>query len=194
MILDLSYPNGASINDGTDSELCSLQYITVETAVGDILRLGTGALLVKVDIEHAYRNVPVHLDDRHLLGMRWKSIDTTLPFGLRSIFTAIADALEWILFCKGVSMARHYLDDFLTMGRAKSNECALNLRLIIEVCTTLGLPLKSTKIEGPANTLTFLGIVLDTKNMKLPDKLSHLMELLQEWRKKGNAKNTNYCP
>ena len=60
LILDLSYPNGASINDGIDLELCSLQYITVDTVVGDILGLGTGALLVKFDIEHAYHNVSVH--------------------------------------------------------------------------------------------------------------------------------------
>ena len=49
--------------------------------------LGKGAKLAKIDIAHAYRNVPVHPADRPLLGMQWKDgiyIDTTLPFGLRS--------------------------------------------------------------------------------------------------------------
>ena len=60
-------------------------------------------MLAKIDIAHAYRNVPVHPEDRKLLGMQWQGkvyIDTALPFGLRSapkIFTAISDALEWIL-------------------------------------------------------------------------------------------------
>jgi len=63
-------------------------------------RLGPGALLAKVDIKSAYRLVPVHPDDRPLLGVMWKGayyIDAMLPFGLRSapkIFTAVADALE----------------------------------------------------------------------------------------------------
>ena len=40
-----------------------------------------------MDIQQAYRMVPVHPDDRALLGMRWEGgvyIDTRLPFGLRS--------------------------------------------------------------------------------------------------------------
>ena len=46
--------------------------------------------------------VPVHPQDRHLLGMMWEErvyVDAALPFGLRSapkIFTALADATEWI--------------------------------------------------------------------------------------------------
>ena len=50
--------------------------------------------------------MPVHPDDRLLLGMEWQGqayVDTALPFGLRSapkIFTALADLLEWI-FRKG---------------------------------------------------------------------------------------------
>ena len=57
--------------------------------------------MAKADIKAAYRRVPVHPDDRLLLGMKWKGecfVDAMLPFGLRSaalIFTAIADAFEW---------------------------------------------------------------------------------------------------
>ena len=48
---------------------------------------GPGALLAKVDTKHAKRNIPIHLQDKHLLGMQWEGnlyIDTVLPFGLRS--------------------------------------------------------------------------------------------------------------
>ena len=48
-------------------------------------QLGRGALLAKMDIQQAYRMVPVHPDNRALLGMRWEGgviyIDTRLPFG-----------------------------------------------------------------------------------------------------------------
>ena len=74
-----------------------------------ILAYGKDALLAKVDVQSAYRNVPIHPDDRHLLGMIWEGalyIDTALPFGLRSvpkIFTTMADAAEWIARQHGVN-------------------------------------------------------------------------------------------
>ena len=73
LILDLSSPRGFSVNDGVDPSLCSLQYTTVDEAVGYILSLGKGALLAKIDIKQAYCNILVHPEDRHLLGMSWQS-------------------------------------------------------------------------------------------------------------------------
>ena len=69
---------------------------------------GRDAQLVKLDIKEAYRIMPVHPDDYHLLGIRWKGstyIDRALPFGLRSapkIFNAIADFIAWVLTCQGI--------------------------------------------------------------------------------------------
>ena len=59
----------------------------VDDVVQQVLSLGKGALLAKVNIESAFRNIPAHPDNRHLLGMLWNNklyIDTVLPFGLRS--------------------------------------------------------------------------------------------------------------
>ena len=47
-----------------------ITYVSVDIAVRKVLELGRGILLAKVDIAHAYRNVPVHLDDRQLLEMQ----------------------------------------------------------------------------------------------------------------------------
>ena len=60
--------------------------------------------MAKVDVKSAYRNVPIHPHDRWLMGTLWEGslyIDTALPFGLQSapkIFTAVADAVEWIVW------------------------------------------------------------------------------------------------
>ena len=103
LITDLSYPPGNSVNDGIDPKLCSLKYTSVEDVAGIAAKLGQGALMAKVDIETAYRLVPVHPQDRPLLGMEWRGdvfVDPMLPFGLRSapkIFNAVADALECAL-------------------------------------------------------------------------------------------------
>ena len=87
LILNLSHPKGASVNDSIARNLCSLSYMKVDDIVQQVLQLGRGALLAKIDIESTFRNIPVHPNDRHLLRMRWCNqlyIDTILPFGLRS--------------------------------------------------------------------------------------------------------------
>ena len=70
LIIDLSSPNGHSVNDGISKELASLTYISVNDVVRGLLQRGRGALLAKMDIKQAYRNIPVHPQDRLLLGMR----------------------------------------------------------------------------------------------------------------------------
>ena len=119
LIVNLSHPEGRSVNDFIQPELCTLQYVRVEEVVQELVWLGPGAKTAKVDIRSAYRMVPVHPQDRHLLGMMWEErvyVDAALPFGLRSapkIFTALADAIEWIAKSQGVQHLWHYLDDFI---------------------------------------------------------------------------------
>ena len=82
---DLSSPKGFSVNDDINPAFCSLAYITVDQIAAVAASLGKGALLAKMDIESAYRIVPVHPEDRALLGVRWKGavyVDAMLPFGL----------------------------------------------------------------------------------------------------------------
>ena len=124
--------------------------------------------MAKVDIEAAYRLVPVHPHDRPLLVMEWKSqvfADPMLPFGLRSapnIFNAVSDALEWHLKSRGIAHIFHYLDDFAILGPPNSNECTRSLTMMRQVCAELGIPLADHKTEGPATWITFLGIMIDT--------------------------------
>ncbi len=118
--------------------------------------VGPMAQMEKVDIEAAYRMVPVHPDDRQLLGMQWKGqlyVEATLPFGLRSapkIFKALADALEWIVRVRGVRLIAHYLDDFIVVGRPGSDECAHSLQILLDTFRELRVPIAQHKVEGPS--------------------------------------------
>lgn len=190
LILDLLFPHNASVNMGIDKDLCSLQYVTVDHAARIISEMGPGTELAKIDIAHAYRNVPVHPQDRPLLAMQWQGqlfIDTVLPFGLRSapkIFCAISDTLEWVLHQRGLSAVLHYIDDFITFGAVDSQQCLKNLDGLLAVCGELGIPLQATKIEGPDTIITFLGIEFNTRTMemKLPeDKKARLHDLIRVW-------------
>ena len=155
-----------------------------------ISQLGQGSLLAKVDIEAAYRLIPVHPHDRSLQAVRWENqiyIDPMLPFGLRSapkIFNAVADVLHWYLRKAGIRYIEHYLDDFIIVAPPHSQLCQHHLTLLLQVCRHLGVPIAAHKTEGPSTQLTFLGIEIDTEEgqLRLPaDKLSRLLSTLQEW-------------
>ena len=197
LIVDLSHPKGHSVNDGISKPLCSLKYVTIDEAIKGIIRHGQGTLLAKIDIKSAFRLLPVHPGDRHMLGMQWKEgvyIDTCLPFGLRSapkLFNILADFLAWIAGQHGLSFLIHYLDDFLTMGPPSSPTCQRNLDTLVQICNYLGVPLALEKVEGPSTALPFLGIELDTIRMeaRLPEaKLSKLKEEVSQWIYRTDAK------
>ncbi len=196
LIVDMSSPSGFSLNDGVASELSSLAYIHIQDVIRQILTLGPGTLLAKIDIRSAYRICPVHPQDRPLLGMSFLDkvhVDAALPFGLRSapkIFNALADALLWILTQHGVSALLHYLDDYITFGEAGSPRCAQNCQIIFGICELLGVPLASEKCQGPLPRLEYLGFMLDTDKMivSLPkEKLTRLLKLVSSWQSRKSC-------
>ena len=109
------------VGTSTTKHLCSLNYTMVDQAIQRVMCLGAGALLAKMDIQHAFCNIPVHPVDRKYLGMSWPGkiyVDTVLPFGLRSslkIFNAVADALEWILLQEGITIFLWILMDTIAL-------------------------------------------------------------------------------
>ena len=108
LIVDLSHPRGYCVNDSIEPELCSLHYTSVDKAVQIVLEYEARMQLAKCDIESAYRSIPMHSDDRWVLGMSWKGgvyVDTVLPFGLRSvpkIYSVVADVMQWLMEGSGV--------------------------------------------------------------------------------------------
>ena len=128
--MDLSFPFDHSVNDGVSSTLSSLSYSSVDDVVDLILCLGKGSHLVKVDLKHAYRQIPAHPQDHHLLGIMWKHevyVDRALPFGLRSapkIFSVVSDMISWAFHMVGLTHEIHYLDDFLFVEPLVSHRSA----------------------------------------------------------------------
>ncbi len=156
--------SGGSVNDGISPELSSLSYTSVDEVTRRVLVLGRGARMAKADIKQAYRNIPIHPEDRGLLGMQWQGevlVDGCLPFGLR-LFTVAADLLQWVMCRKGATSIRHYIDNFVTVGSGKEDECERNFRILKKVCQETGLPTEPEKGEGPATKLVFLGMELDS--------------------------------
>ena len=190
LILDLSAPTGSSVNDGISREEFSMQYIRFDDIIRMITKHGRGALIAKVDLEHAFRQCPVRKQDWPLLCYAWEGqfyFDVRLPFGLRSspaLFNRLAEALECICRHRGATDTVHYLDDFVTCGSPEARTCDDNKRLILEVCHELGVKVSPEKVEGPSSCLTVLGIEVDTMSweMRLPrEKCQEYLDRLEEW-------------
>ena len=146
--------------------------------------------MAKVDIESAYRLVSVHPHDRALQALQWQGqlyVDPMLPFGLRlapKIFNAIADAFHWHLEQRGINHVLHYLDDVNIVASPEPRRCQEDLNTLLRAASVLGIPFASQKTEGPATSLVFLGIEVDTVagELRLPrDKLQRFKDLLHQW-------------
>ena len=60
------------MNEGIDPDLTSLQYLNIDDIATLVSEKGAGALLAKVDIKAAYRQIPVHPQDRPLQALKWE--------------------------------------------------------------------------------------------------------------------------
>ena len=151
LITDLSAPEKWSVNDAISTEHSSLKYPSIDHLSSLVLEAGRSSYLVKADIQEAYRNVPVHPDDQLFLGILWDKtvyIDKMLPFGLRStpiIFSAVADALQWVLINNGIPRLLHYLDDFILVADSKQ-QAEDHKQILVSTCARLGVPLELSKL------------------------------------------------
>lgn len=201
LIHHLSWPRGNSVNDGISDALASVSYSTFDAVLQKIKILGQSCLLAKTDIKSAFRLLPVHPDDYHLLGFKldgYYYFDRCMPFGAKSSCANFERFSKFLNYCTNLyrtadSDSDHYLDDFIFIGRANTNACSELLNTFIAICDQLGVPLAQEKQEGPTTSLTYLGLVIDTEKMevKVPrDKVEKARLLITnlETRKKVTLK------
>ena len=136
LTVDMSSPEGGSVNESICKEWCSLSYISVDDVARAVVKLGKGALMAKFDLLF---------------------VDVALPFGLRSaapmIFSALADGLEFMIRQAGVDRVGHYLDDFVLVGPPGSRDCSRFLQVALRVCKDSGFPVAEEKTVGPTTLI-----------------------------------------
>lgn len=100
--------------------------------------------MAKVDIESAFRIIPVSPADRPMLGFRWRGqyfMDAVLPMGCSSscaIFECFSTALEWVAKVKlGVTEMVHIIDDFLILSHSEE-KCHHDLLAFLNFASDLG--------------------------------------------------------
>lgn len=188
LITHLSYPPGNSVNSYIDPELSTVTYTSLDNILEKISELKAPVKLSKMDVKSAFRLLIISPADFDLLGIQFEGefyINKCLPFGCSiacNLFEKFATFLQWVVEIRtGLSSLDHYLDDFIFMGGADTNNCMTLMSTFKEVCSELGVPVAENKTMGPTTVLPFLGFIIDTELMMIlipPDKLAKLKSQL----------------
>ena len=202
VIVDLSWPSGASVNDGISKdvylgELIELHYASVNQVCEMVLKVGPGAHIYKRDLRHAYRQIPVDPADYRYLGYFWKDLlyfDSVLAMGQRNAAmacTRTTNAVVHIHKQAGYN-GTNYLDDLIGVANAIASEQAyhhLGFTLL-----DLGLAENFSKACPPATVQIVLGIEVNTVvgTLSIPEeKMKEIKPLLKKWLRKTKSTKTD---
>ena len=184
------------VNSQIPYEHSCVKYDSIDNVVDLIKKFGKDSLMAKSDIEDAFRIVPIHPSNYHLLGFSWNGkyfFDRCLPMGASSsckIFEHLSQALVWMMHEKfQASGISHILDDFFFIGPPSSGKCKQDLTNFLFLCSQIGIPIKMEKTVLPCTCLTIYGIEVDSVEMecRLPvekiDKIKNKLKEVKDRRK-----------
>ena len=191
VIIDLSWPLGASVNSGIDKNTYldtpfSLTFPTVDDITAELKRIGRGALLYKIDVSRAFRHVKVDPGDYDLLGLHWRRayVDTCLPFGTRhgsQIFQRLSDAVRYMMRQKGFRVI-DYIDDYVGVG--VPHVAHASYASLFNLMQELGLTISDKKLVPPSTKVVCLGVIINTEEGTVsipPDKLRQINDTVKDW-------------
>jgi hypothetical protein len=165
---DYSAPKGDSVNSYADARKFSMMSLEDAYAL-----LKPAAYMAKVDISDAFRTVGVHPKHRRLLAFKMRDPltgqdsyyeEARFPMGLKNspeIFCRLSQAVRAMMAARGIRGVVVYVDDFLIVADTQ-RECQLALDILLELLQSLGFTISEKKTVLPTQSLTFLGLQLDT--------------------------------
>lgn len=195
VIVDLSFPESCSVNDGISKDVylgdsITVTYPTVDDFIKLIKQKGNGCKIFKRDLKRAYRQLNVDPGDIHLLGYKWKNhiyFDKVLAMGLRSsahICMRTTNAIKFMCQKHGLSIL-NYIDDLAGCEYPEKSEHAFMwLGSLLENC---GFEESIEKATPPDTRMIFIGILFDTENFTISideDRLQEIRLLLLDWLNK----------
>jgi hypothetical protein len=165
--------NGQSVNSSMDLEFVNMQFDKFDKAISILLKHGSGCFMAKVDLKQAYRFLPIRLDQLKFLIFQYRQkffLDSRLVFGASSacrIFECVSSFLQHLFeSLSAFSDMMHYLDDYF-LAHLLPTICSKLLHVFLLICEILNIEVNPEKVIGPSQSLTLLGIILDSKLMQL---------------------------
>ena len=194
-ITDCSMPTKISVNNYMKQTFSSFAFNTIDTVVKEVT---TDSYMATVDLQDAYRSVPICPKDRVHFGLRWDLgkgpvylTDNFLCFGSRCsafIFNRLTDAVARYM-SRNNFKCFNYLDDFIIIADTYQ-EALLAEHFLINTLRDLGFYISWKKVTSPSRKCRFLGIDIDSHSgqLLLPhEKLSKLYAELQFWEGKKRS-------
>ena len=201
-----------SVNHYIPDEICSVKYKDLDQAVLNCLKLlwnaapGAPLWFGKSDLKSAFRILGLKKSVWLLLVMKVRHpetdeifyfVDKCLPFGSSiscALFQKFSDSLVHILQFKTgqvllICPITNYLDDFLFIQLTKM-ACNGSLKIFLEMCAELNVPVSMDKTEWATNIIIFLGILLNGKHYLLAvpeEKKAKALFLLKSFVDKKKA-------
>lgn len=196
LIHDGSRPVGGAMNDYSTPDSVKFQ------SLQDACTLAKpGYYMAKIDLQAAYRSVPIHPENYAATGLQWTFqnakepvylFDTRLPFGSNkgpAIFHRLSQAIRRCMVRQGFQGTVAYIDDFFLCAPTY-DECQYWMTVLMRLVRKLGFLISWKKVVGPSQTLTFLGVEIDTKSSTVAldqNKLSQLHQELLAFSKRKRA-------
>jgi hypothetical protein len=196
LIHDGSRPVGMAMNDYSEPKAEKFQCLQDACMLAKM-----NYFMAKVDLQSAYRSVPIHCDDYAATGLQWKFenmsepcflFDSRLPFGSNvgpSHFHRLSQAIRRCMVRRGFQGVIAYIDDFF-IAAPTYNECNYWMSVLIKLIPNLGFLVSWKKVVGPTQRLTFLGVQIDTTQCTLSldnEKLQKLHSELEQFKKRKRA-------
>jgi hypothetical protein len=191
VIHDGSRPRGTAMNDYATPDKVKFQ------SLDDACRLANqGYFGAKLDLQAAYRSVPIHPSDYRVTGLKWcfqgdyrptYLFDARLPFGSShgpAHFHRLSQAIRRCMQRRGYKDIVAYIDDFLVVVGKSYEDCNRALHCLLQLVRQLGFYVSYGKVVGPTQHITFLGLEINTKDCTLSlgaDKLSKLEHQLRQF-------------
>ena len=199
VIVDLSWPLGASLNEGISKdtylgEVIDLHYTSVEEVCRMVMEIGKGAVIYKRDLRHAYRQIPVDPSDYRYLGYNWDGelyFDTVLAMGQRNAAMACSRTTRAIMFMPHQEdgfLGTSYLDDLIGVSHVSAGVEAYDK--LGQLLADLGLLENLEKACPPSVVQLVLGVEIDTEKGTISVPASRMVEiisLVEEWKTKVNS-------
>ena len=195
-IMDLSWPQGASVNTAVQKDVYLgtqyiLNYPSIDSITDALVKLGPAALMYKIDISRAFRQIKIDPRDIDLLGIKFLDqyfIDRSVPFGYRNgsqIFQRCSDAIRFTMKQHGFPHLFNYIDDLIYVGLPSNIHASF--RFLLKLLQDLGLDISRKKLVAPDTVVTCLGIQIDTvtRTLSIPHKkLQEIASLCKSWVQK----------
>ena len=188
IILDLSFPQGASVNDWTpkDSYLgwpINLTYPTVDDLAKRVHSLGPLCLIFKCDMTRAFFQLPLDPFDYGLFCFSWEGMyffSLVLVMGHRValyICQHVTSAISYIHSRAGWFLL-NYIDDFV--GAELQQRAHQSYRDLGKLMQDIGAQEALHKAVSPSPRVEFLGVLFDAKKGIIEVTPDRLQELVQE--------------